>query len=112
LVAPSAVWGKTTTARIAVDLLEQVGLGWMLSPGMITLEKFLKNLAGRSVPENYEALDEWQKEIVRLKYASTPLQRRGVIVARSNCVLKYRGVDVGLTSRLRCGVGVVGKHGA
>lgn len=69
LVAPSSVWGKTTTARIAVDLLERLGLGWILSPSMITPEKLLKNLAGRCVPENYEVLDEWQKEIVRLKLA-------------------------------------------
>jgi Protein of unknown function (DUF3987) len=69
LVAPSSVWGKTTTARIAVDLLEKLDLGWTLSPNMITPEKFLKNLAGTSVPENYELLDEGQKETVRLKLA-------------------------------------------
>jgi len=36
---------------------------------MVTPEKFLKNLAGMYVPENYDALDEGQKEVVRLKLA-------------------------------------------
>jgi Protein of unknown function (DUF3987) len=69
LVAPSSVWGKTTTARIAVDLLERLGLDWVLSPNMVTPEKFLKNMATMTVPANYGALNDKQKEQVRKKLA-------------------------------------------
>jgi Protein of unknown function (DUF3987) len=69
LVAPSSVWGKTTTARIAVDLLENLHLDWILSPNMVTPEKFLKNMATMTVPANYGTLDDEQKEQVRTKLA-------------------------------------------
>jgi hypothetical protein len=69
LVAPTSVWGKTTTARIAVDLIKTLGLRWVLSPDNTTPEKFLVNLAGKEVPENYNKLSYEQQEIARLQLA-------------------------------------------
>ena len=42
LVAPSFVWGKTTTARIATDLLDKLDLSWTVCSGQITPENFLR----------------------------------------------------------------------
>lgn len=69
LVAPSTVWGKSTTARIATDLIKRAGLGWLLCPDSSTPEKLIKNMAGKEVPENYADLDSNQQEWTRLKLA-------------------------------------------
>lgn len=58
-VAPSTVWGKSTTAKIPViDFLQRAGFGWLLGSDAPSPEKLLSNMAGKYVPENWDQLTE------------------------------------------------------
>jgi hypothetical protein len=56
LVAPSTVFAKTTTAKIATDLLAKAGLDWLLGSNSTSPEKLLSNMAGKFVPKDWEHL--------------------------------------------------------
>lgn len=55
LVSRSSLYAKSTAARIATALLQQIGLDWLLAPDDSTPQKFLTDMTGR-VPGNYDEL--------------------------------------------------------
>jgi len=68
LVGRTSIHAKSTAAEIAVDLLRIAGLDWLLAPDEITPQKLIQMMSSRSLPENFQNLDdhEQRKTINRL----------------------------------------------
>ena len=65
LVGRTTLFAKSTTAQIAVEVLREAGLGWMLAPDSSTPERFVSDLGTSSLPENFHELsDEARKRIL------------------------------------------------
>jgi hypothetical protein len=69
LVAPSTVYAKTTTAKIATDVLSRTGLHWLLGSNSPTPEKLLSNMAGKFIPSNWDSLTPEQQEFEEKRLA-------------------------------------------
>jgi hypothetical protein len=69
LVADSTTHAKTEAASYGRRIIEDCGLGYLLSPDEITPQKLMNNMTGESVPRNYAAKDTDGKEYIRLKMA-------------------------------------------
>lgn len=69
LVADSTTHAKTEAASYGRRIIEDCGLGYLLSPDEITPQKLMNNMTGESVPRNYGAKDTDGKEYIRLKMA-------------------------------------------
>jgi hypothetical protein len=62
IVAPSTVWGKTTTVKAGKTILKRAGLSFLLGSDSVTPEKQLSNMAGMVLPANYEEMDSEKQE--------------------------------------------------
>jgi hypothetical protein len=69
LVADSTTHAKTEAANYGRRIIEDCGLGYLLSPDEITPQKLMSNMTGENVPRNYSLKDPTGKEYVRLRLA-------------------------------------------
>lgn len=76
LVAKSTTHAKTEAAAYGRKILEECGLGFLLSADEITPQKLVNNMAGdvATLPRNYACLSPEKKEQVRLKVAFSAQQ--------------------------------------
>ncbi|HEY7418746.1 MAG TPA: DUF3987 domain-containing protein [Ktedonobacteraceae bacterium] len=56
LVGHTTLFKKTTTAKLYYGLLHAAGLDWMLGANITTPQKLLSDMAGKSIPANYDEL--------------------------------------------------------
>jgi hypothetical protein len=68
LTARSSLYGKSTTTRIALDVLRAAGLADLLAPDDATPQAFIHALSAR-LPENYASLNEMAQARVRAQLA-------------------------------------------
>lgn len=68
LIGRSTYTAKTKTCRVALSLLKEAGLQWLLGPDETTPQKMLSAMAGR-VPANYNDLSPEKKEIAKNRFA-------------------------------------------
>ncbi len=64
LVAHTTLHKKSTTAKIAYDLLGRAGLRWLLGADSTTPQKLLSDMAGR-LPGNYRSMSEEDQQRVK-----------------------------------------------
>ncbi len=68
MVAPSTFYAKTTAASIGIDVLNEAGLSWRLSPQEITPQRLVGEMSGL-FPDDYQFLEEEQQAEVLRNYA-------------------------------------------
>ncbi len=66
MIARSSMWAKTTTAKIAIDLLKKVDLAYLLAAEDSTPQRFLSEMTIK-VPDNYDKLTPEGKKRAQLK---------------------------------------------
>jgi hypothetical protein len=69
LCADSSMFAKSTTAGVAKQLLQEIGLGHLLGPNRLTPARLLSELSGQFVPTNYTELDDARQDRVKEKLA-------------------------------------------
>lgn len=69
LVGITTIHTKSTTTRIANNVLEKAGLRWLLSANVTTPQKLMSSMAGTRIPADYRALSPDQQEQVRYRLA-------------------------------------------
>lgn len=67
LIGRTSIHAKSTTANIAIDLLDATGLDWLLAPDEITPQKLIADMSSNILPDNFKDLDDGaqQKAICR-----------------------------------------------
>jgi hypothetical protein len=66
LCARTSLHAKSSTAEIAIQILHQAGLGWLLAADSATPQKFISYLTTKLV-DKYDSLDDDQKTWARLR---------------------------------------------
>ncbi len=69
LVGPTTLFVKSTTLKLYNGLLHAAGLDWLLGANIITPQKLLSNMSGRTLPSNWEELDEDQQTRIKKRLA-------------------------------------------
>lgn len=69
LCADSSMFAKSTTAGVAKQLLQEVGVGHLLGPNRLTPARLLSELSGQFVPANYDELDDLRQDRVKERLA-------------------------------------------
>jgi len=65
LVGPTTLFVKSTTLKLYNGLLHAAGLDWLLGANIITPQKLLSNMAGKTLPSNWEELDDDQQTRIK-----------------------------------------------
>jgi len=66
LIARSSLFAKTTTADIAIELMINTGLDFLLAPDSSTPQKFISDM-GEKLPSDYASLKDEDKERAKLR---------------------------------------------
>lgn len=69
LVSDSTAYAKTKAASYGQKIINDCGLGYLLTPDEFTPQKLLSLMAKPSIPNNYAQLSDERKEYIRLKAA-------------------------------------------
>jgi len=69
MVGFTTLFKKTTTARLYYGLLHAAGLDWMLGANITTPQKLLSDMAGKTIPGNYDDLQEEEQARVKKRLA-------------------------------------------
>lgn len=69
LVGPTTLFVKSTTLKLYNGLLHAAGLDWMIGANIITPQKLLSNMAGRTLPSNWEELDQEHQTRIKKRLA-------------------------------------------
>lgn len=69
MCADTTLFAKSSTARVATDLLQDAGLSFFLGPDRCTPQKLINNMTGSRIPINYSLMPEDKKAKVYNKIA-------------------------------------------
>jgi hypothetical protein len=69
MCADTTLFAKTSTARVAIDLLYEAGLFFFLGPDRCTPQRLISNMTGRRIPVDYNQLTGDKKAKVDNKIA-------------------------------------------
>jgi Protein of unknown function (DUF3987) len=69
MCADTTLFAKSSTARVATDLLQDAGLSFFLGPDRCTPQKLINNMTGTRIPIDYSLLPEDKKAKVYNKIA-------------------------------------------